>query len=825
MSDDNFEHELEQLGSNWPGESVVDRVTSSLPQTATPPMQHSPTAETRSAASIIFPALGVVVTTVAIVAFLMLGFGLNAPQTLQAALQQSLRQANTWHVTTQQFDGENVVKSEVWFHRDHGFRMNSAVQVIVDNGEDNYTWFPTDKDSSVLLRPSQDGVAMIANMFDLSRIPAEWKKQRKPDLDQEISGTPCEAYSYLIVGGAKLSDGDERMLVFVDRAMRLRKAIRQSQVEKRWSTDAQISMDYEQPIPESVFRPDFPANAKVVDVRTILDGLYPLAQAVASEEKDGLIFAVHDLVPVDDGSWYIVSSVRGTPEYLRKYPPKPRRVNLNHSVIDVASQSGSHASSGSGYQCLMYQTEWQGVDYLWRMYVPGYRGGVKNRPKPGMIRVPLHADHMHRNRRDARGVQLTTRLELDLPIPEKTSTLSEIVAIARKDITLAGSVFAEPGSVRIATSIRNDTVQFVSLNDLTDEEYVRELLKTRWQMENGEWTGIDPPEDWKPTVVDLSEPEEAWVEPPPKYGDDPMELPAEIDGLIVDVNGTPIPDAQVTVYVRRFSNVSDTESDGPGPWKAVTDSNGRYTINPSGTIRPNNDQVRISVLAENFADTSAEDYEKSLLEGSLPDVKMFVGRRIEGRLVDDDGNAVNKAILRFQSNDRQMTETWDSGPFPVADDGRFSLSIPQSGMAVAAVYPEDFAPRFVDVAQAADQGNIQLSKGVALKGQVLDADGKGVAKTVVGIRNEEHRLMFAYGAVIGMAVRTEDDGFFQLPPLDGRYKLTVGNSLPDFSRRMMLLGEQPPLIEPVVIDVNAADPENLIELRAETREKPTTAKN
>ena len=83
MSDDNFEHELEQLGSNWPGESVVDRVTSSLPQTATPPMQHSPAAESRSAASIIFPALGVVVTTVAIVAFLMLGFGLNAPQPTQ----------------------------------------------------------------------------------------------------------------------------------------------------------------------------------------------------------------------------------------------------------------------------------------------------------------------------------------------------------------------------------------------------------------------------------------------------------------------------------------------------------------------------------------------------------------------------------------------------------------------------------------------------------------------------------------------------------------------------------------------------------------------
>ena len=125
-----------------------------------------------------------------------------------------------------------------------------------------------------------------------------------------------------------------------------------------------------------------------------------------------------------------------------------------------------------------------------------------------------------------------------------------------------------------------------------------------------------------------------------------------------------------------------------------------------------------------------------------------------------------------------------------------------------------FAPRFIDVTDTSDQGKIVLDEGVTIKGRVLDRKGSGLAGTIVGMRNVEHRLMFAYMAVIGTAVRTDPQGYFQLPPLRGSYTLTVSQSVPDFSRQMMLVGTKPPEIEPLIIDVDEVNPDELVILRA-----------
>ena len=271
----------------------------------------------------------------------------------------------------------------------------------------------------------------------------------------------------------------------------------------------------------------------------------------------------------------------------------------------------------------------------------------------------------------------------------------------------------------------------------------------------------------------------------------------------------------MTLLVRRFPAIGDGVSDGPGPWSATTDAQGRYFLAPTGTIRPNHDEVRIKVVAEGFADVSTVDYEKALLGGSLPQVGMVAGRRITGQLVDQGGKPVTKAVVRFQSCNADLTNLWDSGPFPVDDDGRFSVSIPMDGKAAAAVYPKESAPRFIDVTAEADQGSIVLEKGIVLKGRVVDRDGQGVAKTVVGIRNEEYRVLFAFVTAIGLGVRTDEAGYFQLPPLRGSYVLSVAKSVPDFSRQMMLEGSPPPSIEPVTFDFDNADSDDLILLRAD----------
>ncbi|MEO2013030.1 MAG: hypothetical protein ABGZ53_01530 [Fuerstiella sp.] len=807
MSSHEIEDQLERLGQTWPGESVADRVADRLQET-TPPIRSR-----QLTTSLVYRAIGVLATTITVVA---LGFWLRMPQTLQAALRQSLQKSNSWHMTFETFDDREVTRGEVWFHRDHGFRTELKGQVTVDNGTHSYTWSRKGDNSPVLLRPSKDDVAMVSEMCDLSNIPSDWTKQRQPKLDQEVAGDQCQAF---LLGREANPEGevqDARMVALIDRQTRPRLMIRQRLVHGEWEKQSQITIDYERPIGAAVFEPDYPRNATVVNVQTALKGRFPLAEAAATQQKDGLLFAVHDLIPIDDGTWYVVSSVRGTPEYLLKYPPEKRRLNLHHTAFDVAWQLGSHGSAGSATQLLMFKMEWQGVEYLWRLVYWPHNVSQSHGAAPDKLRVPLSAVHIHPDRRNSGNVQIDTSIDLDVPVVHADeSTLEEVIAKARIDMQLVSSVFAETESLAIARSMDENSVLFTSFDDITDQAYAQELRKARWQMQSDDFSGADPPADWVATISDSSD---RGTDSIPggyvsEFRDNPVPLPGRIFGGVVDSAEQPVANAAVTVLIRRFSHKKDETSRAPGPWSAVTDARGQYSIAPSGTIRPNTDEVRIKVIAEGFADALEDDYEKTVLKGALPRVEMLAGRQVKGRLVDNDGKVVAKAIVRFQFCNAELTASWDSGPFPVDQDGGFSLSIPCDGMAVAAVYPTGFAPRFIDVTREIDQGNIVLEKGVSLKGRVVDQNGTGVARTVVGIRNTEHRMLHAYVAVIGTAVRTDDTGYFQLPALQGSYKLSVGQSVPDYSRQMMLTGMEPPSIEPVTVEFNGSTSSDLILLR------------
>lgn len=297
-------------------------------------------------------------------------------------------------------------------------------------------------------------------------------------------------------------------------------------------------------------------------------------------------------------------------------------------------------------------------------------------------------------------------------------------------------------------------------------------------------------------------------------GNKPMPLPVSVTGIVTDSDDQPIANAEVTVLIRTFKQDMHEELNGPLAWKATTDDEGRYSFAPAGTVIPNN-EVRIKVVADGYADQSGRDYEKKILSGVMPAVRLSTGRRIKGRLVDEAGDAVSNAIVRFQSCDADLN-MWDSGPFPVETDGSFALSIPSGGKATGAIYPTGFAPRFVDVTSETDQGDVVLEKGVALKGRVVDRNGKGVAKTVVGVRKSEQRIMHVFRAVIGTAVKTDDSGHFLLPVLNGEYNLSVGRSVADYSRQMMLDGNTPPAIKPVTIEFDSSKPGEEILLQEQT---------
>ncbi|MDV6028949.1 MAG: carboxypeptidase regulatory-like domain-containing protein [Phycisphaera sp. RhM] len=812
MSTSEIEGQLERLAENWPGDSVVGNVVSRLPAT-TPSKGLPPRLDLR-----LYSWIGAIATLIVFAAALWV----TMPQTATTALHDNLQNAQSWHLKWEAYPGRKAESTEpeigdVWFDRELGFRMHAMGQVTVDDGTISHSWSLAPDETTVLKRPSMDGVSMVAEMCDLSQVPNDWRKQRSPSHDRDVGGSPCRAYTIRIAPANQTpADGTQRSILLLDQSDRLCQLIHETRDQNVWLMTKRFTIDYDRDVPASVFDLDFPDGAKIVDVQSALNDRFALRDAMATAEKDGILFAVHDLRSLDNGSYYVVSSVRGTPEYLEKYPATRRRVNLNYTAADVVSQIGSHCSIDGGTQVMMFEMQWQGAHYLWWLMRSEYATGSpspKDANLPGKIRVPLIVSHKHKDHRDARGVQRQTRLELQVPLRDSAKpSLQQIVALARADMQLVSGIYGEAGSLRIAGSFDAQTVTFTSFEKVTNNAYAAELRKAQWQIQFGDFSGADPPEGFetKLAIADRAADEAAQPDPKP-LSDEPTELPNEINGSVVDIDGKPIAGATVTIRVRRFGE--KREHDGPGPWTATTDDQGLYRITPAGTIRPRTDEVRIDVLAEGYARISAYDSKKALLAGSFPVIELSPGRMISGRLVDREGKVCAKAIVRFQHNTEAMTDQWDSGPFTVDNQGRFAISIPVDGKAVGVVYPVGFAPRFIEVNEVADQGNIVLDPGVALKGRVLNRSGDGVAGTVVGLRHTEHREMFGYVALIGMAVKTDAEGYFQLPPLQGMYQLSVSKSAPDYSRQMMLVGAEPPKIAALTINTAAVDPKKLVVLK------------
>lgn len=294
----------------------------------------------------------------------------------------------------------------------------------------------------------------------------------------------------------------------------------------------------------------------------------------------------------------------------------------------------------------------------------------------------------------------------------------------------------------------------------------------------------------------------------------PIRLPDTIEGQVVDQQDKPVPKAGVTVLIRRFNPYVDpADASAPKPWTATTDDRGRYTISTGELTLGPDDEVRIKVRAEGFADLSQVDYERRLAKGKLPVQKLHTGRKVRGRIVDPDGKPIEAAIIRFHVETPDMSLLWDSGPLPVDKPGAFSFSIPRAGTAAFVIYPRGFAPRTVYVSDDGDDlGAIQVQTGTSLTGRVVDRKGNGVAGTVVAILGDE-LLGRLVRLPIGTAVKTDETGRFTLPPVRGIYTVRVTDHAPDYTRQLVESGVKPPPILPERIDFSGTDKTEDIEFR------------
>ena len=521
-SSDDLQARLARLGAQWPVGSMADSVMARIRLVE----RRRPRRRGRLFAGLAASGL---VAGLALAWIIVL----TQPTTLLAAVQDGLKRARSAHVVlTAWADGGAVHKAEIWYRRDEGLRVESPEQVIVEDGEFQWSWKPPAAGGEmVVLRQRSPGFfsTQLPGMLALPDVPSDWSRTRSPELDREVNGKRCQGFTLvqanldreLPIAAGPIGGLAIRALVLAEPEGRIHEVtVQERRQDETWRRVREIKIEYDGQVDAELVSGKLPEGARVVDRDEAFASLYPLGRALRQVELGGLIFAVHDLQPlVGREGFYVVSSVRGTAEFLKTYPPRPRPVNPEAVVFDVAMQPGSNMMEGGKYdRIVMGSASREGVEFSWWLIVPrrffevkdGKRVYLPENDSPGIggepgrlddlagaARVPLSATYWNDKLRDANGAlkQVSTWAEVPLVAERPPGTLEEVAARARHDLLMmaaggaggllgvAADTKADPNTLRPLSHFSQETVSDADfaaavrrgLDDLRTLDQVRDV--------------------------------------------------------------------------------------------------------------------------------------------------------------------------------------------------------------------------------------------------------------------------------------------------------------------------------------------------------------
>ncbi len=483
MIEHHIEDKLRLLGQEWPIPTVREFVSEKVVIT---PQLRSSVPKRRWAMILVTGGLATAATILIVIAA-----QLSTPVTLYAAVQRTLRKAGRAHVLIESFDKGARQFTEIWFDKALGVRTEHGNTIVVDDGKSNWMWNTDDahSDGVVLRRPSSDALTIVGSMLDLSRAPPDWRKNRSPAYDQEVGEFPCKAYLIEEPSPTESTKGpsspegiERRAILLIDGDEQPRQVINQRRLDGKWSADRRITIDFDAKVDSDRFIASFPRSSRVIDVDQGLDELYPLHRALAQREVEGLLFAVHRVIPLKGGLYYIVSSARGTPEFLKKYPPLRRRLGFNYTALDVASHNVPTGTSSNHYTMRLFHVEWYGVEYSWWILAP-YKGSRDALVTNGKLSIPLVANCYHPDLRDARGVLRRVATQLEVDVPATFVEWIDAVRALRRDAGVVKTLWGEGESPLVFGSMDNNTLHPIRIDDISDTAYAEDLHKLYRQLQ------------------------------------------------------------------------------------------------------------------------------------------------------------------------------------------------------------------------------------------------------------------------------------------------------------------------------------------------------
>lgn len=233
-----------------------------------------------------------------------------------------------------------------------------------------------------------------------------------------------------------------------------------------------------------------------------------------------------------------------------------------------------------------------------------------------------------------------------------------------------------------------------------------------------------------------------------------------IRGRVVDAEGRPIADAMVDPQLWWFEGRrGGSHLDGSDPF-AFTDDDGRFELAAGSPVYGAMLHVKGPVLAPTYV----ELVRSGLPPEDQPDITLYTGVTVNGRLMGTDGQPLPGVTLNLMSVERRIGVYYGPVTYGTDDNGRFSFQNVPANMTIEVLggmvdlrghgVPEAKRLTTGDNDTTIDVGDIHLEPGHTIRGRVVLSDGRPLPergrKIEFGARGDLQRADVA------------DDGSFEL---------------------------------------------------------------
>ncbi|MGD9636241.1 MAG: M56 family metallopeptidase [Pirellulales bacterium] len=311
--------------------------------------------------------------------------------------------------------------------------------------------------------------------------------------------------------------------------------------------------------------------------------------------------------------------------------------------------------------------------------------------------------------------------------------------------------------------------------------------------------------------------ESADAAPAPNGSEPPaVKWPKELWGVVNDEVGRPIAGAKVRLDLEKIHEYK------MGRWDETLWSR-ELTTGKDGTYRFDTAELpemkhrpfclKLSATADGYTESKTWNWytrSDTKVDEHWMDLKLLPGRTVRGRVVDHNSEpvpgAVVKAAADYGLNSGGRAWGWD--PRKTDEDGRFSIALPTDEKVPVELWvvSRDWAPQRVPVPKKGDElSDIRLQPGGRVSGSVTREDGSPINGVVVVAESVDGGTLQNMGFSVHLAVKTDAGGRYQLPPIDGIYRVYLSKSeeTDDRIRDRFVVADGPlPIVSPVRVAVS-----------------------